>query len=153
MFDRPKELCVCMRLWMHAFVCELESMLCSFCVHACVCMYGTSIHSSIVHLAHTLSIPLSLIECISRDLTVHAASQQPIRTINYSILTLWWFGTCGFSYSEKMTAERRWNCSTTLSEMLLVSPYSPLLDMSKHQSLRRVLKVIPVTCCEWIYKI
>lgn len=42
---------VCMCMWMHAFVCELESMFSSFCmpVYVCVCMCWTGSHSSLDH--------------------------------------------------------------------------------------------------------
>lgn len=81
---------VCMCVWMHAFVSELESMFSSLCVYVCVCMCWTDIHSSFVHDAHSLSIPSLLTECNYSNLTMNTPSQQPIRTINYAIFTLWW---------------------------------------------------------------
>ena len=69
--------CVCVCVCARAFVSEHESMFSILCVCVlCVCWSG--IHSSLLHLAQSLSITLSLIE---NNLTV-TSLQQPLRTMN-----------------------------------------------------------------------
>lgn len=65
--------CVC------AFVSELESMFSIVFVCVCLCVRWTGIHSSLPHLAQSLSITLLLID---NNLTVNTPLQQPLRTMN-----------------------------------------------------------------------
>lgn len=70
-------MCVCVCVC--AFVSELESMFSIVFVCVCLCVCWTGIHSSLPHLAQSLSISLQLID---NNLTVNTPLQQPLRTMN-----------------------------------------------------------------------